>query len=171
MMSDSAITLELQSSSVRFNLKHHTKTQFIKILEFCMLTFTEDFYYLTQEKLCEGFVGTLWPENDENALSFFESFRSRNLKNIKETKKGVMLVCDSNEENYNYIYLILYSDDPFIKRLKLDDESLGLFKVDYNCITNGRIEIYESIINQLKDVQNQMRHIVRNMNKENERSY
>ena len=77
-----------------------------------------------------------------------------------------MLVCDSNEENYNYIYLILYSDDPFIKRLKLDDESLGLFKVDYNCITNGRMEIYESIINQLKDVQKQMRHIVRNVNKE-----
>lgn len=163
MLLKSSIELKLQPNSAWFNASYLKTHSLINTLEFNTLSMTEDFAYLLKPDLLISYIGTLKSEADQFSASFFESFKTRNALSESEMSKGIMMICDCEEQNYNYVYFLILGSDPFIKELNVDNNTLALFRFSIEEITENKLEVCEKIINQLRDVQKQMKQVFNNV--------
>lgn len=162
MLLKTSLELKLQPNSAWFTASYSKPYSLISSLEFNTLSLTENFSYILKPNIQSSFIGTLVPAADQFSGSFFESFKSRNNSNVNTREKGIMMICDTEEQRYDNIYFLILGTDLCIQELNINENSLAIFKFSIEEITENKIENYEKIINQLMGVQKQMKQVFSN---------
>ena len=166
---NSTTILNLQTSSVKFISKYSHQNCLINTLEFNTLSTTEEFSCLFSSNISKNLIGWLVASDDDSSVSFYESFKEKNKASIDSSNKGIMIICDNKEDNYDFVYFLIQGCDPFITLLKLPSHKFGLFKFSIEEMVSNNVENSETLINQLLNVKTQMNSVHYNLLQEDQK--
>ena len=169
MIGKTYIELHLQNHSVRLTSRYLKAYSLVNVLEVHSVTETSDFASIFQKDLNTHCISILSIQDDDKSLKFFEEFESQNNTNLKESKKGLMIIADSPERDYEFVYFLVLGSDPLISSLNLGSKNFGMFCFSLEELTGSKVDLCLEYINQLKSVKGQMEALMKRLAAEEEK--
>lgn len=169
MIGKTYIELHLQNHSVRLTSRYLRAYSLVNVLEVHSVTETSDFASIFKTDLNSHCISILSIQDDDKSLKFFEEFESQNNTNLKESKKGLMIIADSPESDYEFVYFLVLGSDPLISSLNLGSKNFGMFCFSLEELTDSKVDLCLEYINQLKSVKGQMEALMKKLAVEEEK--